>query len=315
MHPLPPEQPPVEHTQQDGDYQAALDEGWLPIREIARRTGVNAVTLRAWERRYGLIVPKRTPKGHRLYGEAHIDRIKNILAWINRGVAVGQVKALLDSQRPVASLSDTPWLTLRQEILDAVRDLSGRRLDEVYNRTAALYPPRLLCERLLMPLVEHFEQHSKVPLVGPLEQSFFLSWMRSKLGARIYHNNYQLKGPPILLASLADKSMNAGLWLSAWLLSNADCFIETLEWPLALDTYALALEHMSPRCLVLYLNTPLEAHQVSQLTKLVENSMVPIIVAGPAVQLLNEESKILFNAASDPMDVQGRLQALGLTAA
>ena len=45
------------------DLKKALDEGWLPIREVARQTGVNAVTLRAWERRYSLIVPLRTPKG------------------------------------------------------------------------------------------------------------------------------------------------------------------------------------------------------------------------------------------------------------
>ena len=36
-----------------------------PIREVSRLTGVNSVTLRAWERRYGLIRPQRTPKGHR----------------------------------------------------------------------------------------------------------------------------------------------------------------------------------------------------------------------------------------------------------
>ena len=31
-------------------------ETLLPIREIARLTGVNPVTLRAWERRYGLVL-------------------------------------------------------------------------------------------------------------------------------------------------------------------------------------------------------------------------------------------------------------------
>lgn len=51
----------------DTDYSQALAEGWLPIREVSRITGVNAVTLRAWERRYGLIVPHRTAKGHRLF--------------------------------------------------------------------------------------------------------------------------------------------------------------------------------------------------------------------------------------------------------
>lgn len=70
------------------DFKKALDEGWLPIREVARQTGVNAITLRAWERRYGLVVPQRTPKGHRLYSAEHVQRIMAILTWLNRGVAV-----------------------------------------------------------------------------------------------------------------------------------------------------------------------------------------------------------------------------------
>ncbi|MBF4212988.1 MerR family DNA-binding transcriptional regulator, partial [Pseudomonas donghuensis] len=42
-----------------------IREELFPIREVARLTGVNPVTLRAWERRYGLIQPTRTESGHR----------------------------------------------------------------------------------------------------------------------------------------------------------------------------------------------------------------------------------------------------------
>ncbi|MEX5590846.1 MerR family transcriptional regulator, partial [Pseudomonas urmiensis] len=59
----------------------------FPIREVSRLTGVNAVTLRAWERRYGLIQPTRTDSGHRLYSHADIDDIRRILGWLERGVA------------------------------------------------------------------------------------------------------------------------------------------------------------------------------------------------------------------------------------
>ncbi len=48
----------------------------IPIREISRLTGVNSVTIRAWERRYGLIKPLRTNKGHRLYCHADVELIK-----------------------------------------------------------------------------------------------------------------------------------------------------------------------------------------------------------------------------------------------
>ncbi|MGH8463007.1 MAG: MerR family transcriptional regulator, partial [Pseudomonas sp.] len=66
-------------------------EELFPIREVSRLTGINPVTLRAWERRYGLIQPTRTESGHRLYSQADIDVVRNILGWIERGVAVSKV--------------------------------------------------------------------------------------------------------------------------------------------------------------------------------------------------------------------------------
>mgnify|MGYP001816018414 CR=1 FL=1 len=51
----------------------------LPIRTVANLTSINPVTLRAWERRYNLITPQRTPKGHRLYTEADVELIRQVL--------------------------------------------------------------------------------------------------------------------------------------------------------------------------------------------------------------------------------------------
>ena len=47
---------------------------------------VNAVTLRAWQRRAArLVQPARTEKGHRLYSEQDIRQIGEILSWLERG--------------------------------------------------------------------------------------------------------------------------------------------------------------------------------------------------------------------------------------
>jgi hypothetical protein len=56
--------------------QSLNQEELFPIREVSRLTGVNPVTLRAWERRYGLIQPTRTESGHRLYSLADIDAVQ-----------------------------------------------------------------------------------------------------------------------------------------------------------------------------------------------------------------------------------------------
>ena len=69
--------------------------GLYPIRTVSRLTGVPPVTLRAWERRYRLLTPTRTEKGHRLYTEADIERVRQVLALMDRGVGVGQVGPFL----------------------------------------------------------------------------------------------------------------------------------------------------------------------------------------------------------------------------
>ena len=54
----------------------------FPIRVLSEKTGVGTSTLRAWERRYGLLKPERTPKGHRLYSAGdmrHVERILTLL--------------------------------------------------------------------------------------------------------------------------------------------------------------------------------------------------------------------------------------------
>lgn len=48
----------------------------VTIKRAAELTGVPEHTLRAWERRYGLVAPARTDGGYRLYdgqiGRAHV---------------------------------------------------------------------------------------------------------------------------------------------------------------------------------------------------------------------------------------------------
>jgi DNA-binding transcriptional MerR regulator len=118
-----------------------LPAGWLPIREVSRVTGVNPVTLRAWERRYGLVVPHRTAKGHRLFDDGDVQRIQQIVAWLNRGVAVSQVKALLDSPTLAPTpVAENDWQPLRQQLLAAIEALNERRIDELFNQAMALYP-------------------------------------------------------------------------------------------------------------------------------------------------------------------------------
>ncbi|MDT3719253.1 MerR family transcriptional regulator [Pseudomonas oryzihabitans] len=293
---------------EDQDYDSALHEGWLPIREIARRTGVNAVTLRAWERRYGLLVPKRTPKGHRLYSEAHVVRVQQVLAWIARGVAVSQVKGLLDEQRPAVLPSDTPWQGIHREMMDAIGRLASRSLDEAYNRAASLYPPRVLLDQLLAPLLRELERLCQATDDGRLQQVFFHTWLRSKLGARIYHSQHSLRGAPLVLLNLDETPMNASLWLCAWLISAADCPVELVEWSIPASNLDRLVEQLKPRALILCRDSRPDSELRRQLHAFANRHSLPCLTLGALGESLTADAA----PARGPGEAFDRLQSAGL---
>ena len=267
---------------QEADFADALAQGWLPIREVARQTGVNAVTLRAWERRYGLIVPHRTAKGHRLFNAEHVQRIQSILTWINRGMAVSKIKPLLDAPQPPAEPVENDWQRQRRALVLAVTQLAERQVDDLVNQAMALYPPRTVCEQLLLPLLAELQGRWQGQFGAQLERVFFYSWLRSKFGSRVYHNNRQLRGAPLLLINHSVAAFDPHLWLIAWLASSADCPVEVFDGPIPPGELALAVERLQARGVLLYSS---HAINLSQLPRLLGAIDCPIIIAGPAASI------------------------------
>jgi MerR family transcriptional regulator, light-induced transcriptional regulator len=76
---------------QTGDPEA---RGLFQIGDLARRVGVGVDTLRAWERRYGLLHPQRSAGGFRLYSAADEATVRAMLAEIRRGFSPAQAAKL-----------------------------------------------------------------------------------------------------------------------------------------------------------------------------------------------------------------------------
>lgn len=141
----------------------------LPIREVALRTGVNPVTLRAWERRYGLLKPERTAKGHRLYSPDDLMRIEQIQQWLARGVSVGQVRSLLE--RPLGAQPEEEqggglWTDYAGPLLEAIHRLDQRKLGQQLAQVASLYPPTTVADQLLEPLLQTLRSESVAGVGG-----------------------------------------------------------------------------------------------------------------------------------------------------
>lgn len=178
------------------DDAAKPDEGIYPIREVSRLTGVNAVTLRAWQRRYGLVQPARTDKGHRLYSEQDIRQIGEILSWLERGVSIGQVKGLLSE--PQSQPVSDHWQQTLEQFSQALLAFNQRKAEAELNDLLASYPFELVRSRVLQPLVERLLGLWRERPDGELLQQVWLGWLHTRFARHLIE---QEKGMPVTLAS------------------------------------------------------------------------------------------------------------------
>lgn len=119
------------------------------IGEFARLCGINATTLRAWQRRYGLLKPQRTDGGHRLYNDEDVQQALKILDWVKKGVPVSQVKPLLSR---TGARQTNNWLTLQESMLQRLKEGKIESLRRLIYDAGREYPRPELVSEVLRPL-------------------------------------------------------------------------------------------------------------------------------------------------------------------
>lgn len=139
--------------------ETPITDDLVPIRDISRMTGVNTVTLRAWERRYGLLKPQRTGKGHRLYSRSDIEKVQEIQAWLGRGLAISKVNAILANKNHTEAITniDSVWAEIAQKMRQALVELQRRPLERLFDELLAIYPAEMIADSLIAPLLSELQ--------------------------------------------------------------------------------------------------------------------------------------------------------------
>ncbi len=70
----------------------------LNVKAITKLTGLNEHTLRAWERRYQAVSPRRSGNGRRIYTTDDVERLRLLVQLQERGYAIGQIASQVNSE-------------------------------------------------------------------------------------------------------------------------------------------------------------------------------------------------------------------------
>jgi DNA-binding transcriptional MerR regulator len=292
-------------TATDMDFESDIDTGAVgdavPIREISRLTGVNTVTLRAWERRYGLLVPQRTSKGHRLYSRGDIKRVQEIQLWLGRGLAISKVKALLADEQRGDNIPeiDSVWLELMQPIQRAITAFNRNQLERIIADTFALYPAAMIADFLLAPLLAELQGDEPGK---PARRAFFTAVMQEYIQTSQHRQRQTAKGAPVLVVTVGDESSLLAQLMTYGLLVN-QYQAESFGFLDAKET-RLCAEALKAKIVVIFggeaLNTSgLQLH----LNLWQEPSAVPVVLAGNAARVF-KALPFAANARFYPCDGQ-----------
>ena len=185
---------------------AAESSAFFPIRVVSNETGVNSITLRAWERRYGLLTPKRTEKGHRLYTEQDITLIKKVVALLDRGIPISQAKAIIDSGAGGTSESrsgqPSQWNQYLSQLALATEKFDQRQLSETLDEVSQFFPTDIAFRFLLLPFYNRLREQCESPL-DQARLSFYAGILQGRLAALLNDTQEGDSQSGVILADLS----------------------------------------------------------------------------------------------------------------
>ena len=182
----------------------------LRIGELSRRVGVSEHVLRAWESRYGLVRPVRSPGGFRLYSDGDEQRVRRMQLHLGRGLRAAEAAraAIADGQRLGGSSAaarrsdqtDLPDLTARGVDLRMALDaLDEPAAQAVLDRLMADYTLAATLREVVVPYLRELGERWANGEVTITQEHFASNVIRGRLAglARGWGNG---DGPRAVLA-------------------------------------------------------------------------------------------------------------------
>ena len=296
-------------TEHAATTSSLSEDELFPIREVSRLTGINPVTLRAWERRYGLIQPTRTESGHRLYSARDIETVRQILAWVERGVAVSKVGTLLARAPTVGAQIAGQGLRAQWQVplTEAISAFDEARLERLYGQIFSSYPLNQVFEDILMPLWRELALQDEFGQVS--EWLFYDAFLRARTLQRLQLN--RLDQPRhVLLAGLPGQCRELELWVTALLLGSADTRVSVLAVGQPFAELTLICEKIRPQALVLFSSGSAPVELPRRLERLAQATECPVLLAGEVSDLAEERlaGSTVGCLGREGLKMQARLQ-------
>jgi DNA-binding transcriptional MerR regulator/methylmalonyl-CoA mutase cobalamin-binding subunit len=275
----------------------------LPLfntKAVVRQTGVPAPTLRAWERRYGVLSPQRGGNDYRLYSERDMVIVTWLRERVESGMSISQAIALLRSMVPApprrvpAAHPATPssaergamapagasaaagegsplsLVALRQVLLGQLLQLAERGAMHTISEALAIYPVEEVCDALFTPVLRELGRLWAEGHIGVAEEHFGTAVIRAQLEG-LFRCAPAVDGGPYLLVGCAPGNLHElGPLMLALFLRRLGVRVAYLGQSLEPASVAALATANQAACVVLSAALPEHAEAVAEVIRQLE---------------------------------------------
>lgn len=221
--------------------------GKYNIKAVSNIIGVQPSTLRAWERRYQIIAPKRNQAGHRLYTEEHIQILKWLMEKVSSGMMIGQAVQLLEENRLQSTVQKEihfdKEVVLVDDLLQALLKFDEITIAALLNEAFSIYSTEKVVANIVLRVTDKLLTSKNNNEISIVQFQYALSFLQTRLGM-VYHNAAMFSSLHKVI--VLEKNALQGFIFSTYLrLKGYEAIY--IRTSLAEDGMLLAVEEIQPK--------------------------------------------------------------------
>jgi methanogenic corrinoid protein MtbC1 len=283
------------------------DEARYHIKAVMQKTDIQAVTIRAWERRYSLLEPKRANNGYRLYSDRDIALLIWVKSQVDSGLSISSVvvslkeeinqgnwpDALLTTQGPVPiqPRSGQDVAKLKVQFLTALLRLDEHMAVEIFSEILGQVNLADLVETVVIPVLVEIGDRWERGEISVAIEHFASNLIQGKIQAIYQSLPYHLSAPKVLVGCGPDELHALSPLLFATLLRDSGYRVEFLGPDIPLEDLLEYIIEEKPKMVII---SAMMGDSIPQLVdfsrRLAQLKTAPLLGFGGAAFNRNPES-------------------------
>ncbi len=263
------------------------------IKAVAQMVGLLPVTLRAWERRYGLPTPSRGGQGYRLYSEHDVQTLRWLKSQIDAGMNIGQAARKLTQLReagidPASNEIGHTEKTfsmenLKESVLQSLKKLNEKTATDGLRQALSVYPVDQVFAEVVEPVMIEIGEawHNKEISVGV--EHFATQFFQEQLIGMLAVTPQPFRNGLVVAGCLPGEYHQIGLLMLVVLLRMRGWNVVYLGSNLSFDRLDEVLVPLRPRLILFSATTPETAvhiHQIPEILKKMPTPLPHVVLGG-----------------------------------